>query len=83
MRESNVKAKDGVLAIPLTASFVTVVPISIKPGESLEGKIRVQARKYIPVPLQDVTLDWTELNAYGDEEVVVHEILLAAIQNEA
>ena len=83
IRESGVKVTDGVLAIPLDASFVTVVPISVKVGESLEAKINVEARKYIPVPLTDVTLDWSELHQYGDKETQVHEVLLAAIQNDA
>ncbi|MDC1205534.1 type IV pilus assembly protein PilM [Candidatus Pacebacteria bacterium] len=83
VRESNVKAKDGVLAIPLSSSFVTVIPITVKEEENIDSKIRVEARKYIPVPLSDVTLDWSELHTYGDKDAKVHEILLAAIQNEA
>lgn len=83
IRESKVKAKDGVLAIPLNSSFVTVMPISTKEGEELDPKIRVEARKYIPVPLSDVLLDWSPLNTYGDEHVTVNEVLLAAIQSDA
>ena len=83
IRESGVKARNGVLAIPLSASFVTVVPISVKKGEKLEAKINVESRKYIPVPLSEVILDWSLLNQYGDKDVEVHEVLLAAIQNDA
>lgn len=83
IRESSVDSRDGVLSIPLSASFVTVVPVTIKEGETLESKIRVESRKYIPVPLSDITLDWTEINQYGDKEAQVHEVLLAAIQNDA
>lgn len=83
IRESGVKATDGVLAIPFDSSFVTVVPITVKKGEQVAAKITVEARKYIPVPLTDITLDWSELNTYGDNETRVHEILLAAIQNDA
>lgn len=83
IRESRVQAKAGVLAIPLSASFVTVVPITVKEQETIESKIHVEARKYIPVPLSDVTLDWSELNTYGEKTAMVHEMLIAAIQNEA
>lgn len=83
VRESNVQARDGVLAIPLSSSFVTVIPITVKEGETIDSKIRVEARKYIPVPLSDITLDWSELHTYGDKKAMVHEILLAAVQNEA
>ena len=83
IRESSVKANDGVLAIPLTSSFVTVIPITVKEGETLDSKIRIEARKYIPVPLSDVTFDWSALHEYGDKKAKVHEVLMAAIQNDA
>lgn len=81
IREAGVKATSGVLAIPLNSSFVTVVPVSVKETEDIKAKIHGEARKYIPVPLSDVMLDWSELRTYGDEKVTVHEILLAAIQS--
>ncbi len=83
MRESGVQATSGVLALPLGASFVTVVPISVTATEDIDSKIRVEARKYIPVPLSEVILDWSELDQYGDKNSQVHEVLLAAIQSEA
>lgn len=83
IREASVNAKDGVLSIPLSLSFVTIVPVSLKEGETLESKVRVEARKYIPVPLTDIMLDWTQLHEYGDRHARVHEVLLAAIQNDA
>ena len=83
IRESGVKAQNSVLAIPLDSSFVTVVPVTVKKGEKLEAKINVESRKYIPVPLAEVILDWSELGQYGDSDEEVHEVLLAAIQNDA
>jgi len=83
MRESSVTAKDGVLTIPLSASFVTVIPLETTADETIESKLRIEARKYIPVPLSDVTLDWAVLHEYGNDDARVHEVLLAAIQNDA
>lgn len=83
MRESSVTATNSVLTIPLSASFVTVIPIQTKGKETVESKLHVESRKYIPVPLSDVMLDWSELHEYGDTQERVHEVLLAAIQNDA
>ena len=83
IRESSVSASNGVLTIPLSSSFVTVIPVQTVGDEDVEAKLRVEARKYIPAPLNDVKLDWAILNQYGDERSQVYEVLLAAIQNEA
>ncbi len=82
LRESAVKAKSAVLAIPLSASFVTTMSLVAAPDEDISARVRVDARKYIPVPIADVTLDWAEVGGMaGDDNA--RNILLAAIQNEA
>ena len=82
LREANVKAKAGTLAMPLSSSFVVTVPLTLGPGEDVESKIPIESRKYIPVPLTDVILDWSELPQHGTAESSVTEVLLAAIQTE-
>lgn len=83
IRESNIKAKTGVLALPLVSSFVTVMSMTAKDDEDISPRVRVEARKYIPVPINDVTLDWTELGKLGEAKTKVREILVAAVQNES
>lgn len=79
LRESATKATSGVFAIPLSVSFVTVVSLVADEEEDLDPRIRVEARKYIPVPLAEVALDWAEIEK--NEEDTARNILLAAIQN--
>ncbi|MFN3188381.1 MAG: pilus assembly protein PilM [Candidatus Paceibacteria bacterium] len=79
LRESATKATSGVFAIPLSVSFVTVVSLEAAEEEDIDPRIRVEARKYIPVPLAEVTLDWAEIEK--SESDVARNILLAAIQN--
>ncbi len=83
LRESAVKAKDAVLAIPLSASFVTVMPLLANADEDIAPRVRVEARKYIPVPIVDVTLDWAEIFVKETEVNTARNVLLAAIQNDA
>lgn len=83
MRESGVSAKTGILALPLSSSFVTIMSLTGKADEDIEPRVRVEARKYIPIPLADVTLDWTELKPLGKTPDTVREVLIAAVQNDA
>lgn len=85
IRESGITAKNGVLSLPLSESFVTVISLNLKNGEDLRSKVHVEARKYIPVPLADVKLEWSELQQIEDPKnpPLTREVLLAAIQNTA
>lgn len=84
-----IKAKSAVFAMPLSSSFVTVINLPVGPDDDddLSARIRVEARKYIPLPMNKVTLDWLDLgilqSSESDSEIVEKEILVAAIQNTA
>lgn len=82
LRESAVKARQAVLAIPLTASFVTVMSLVSREDEDLGPRIRVEARKYIPTQISEVTLDWAEIPV-GKDTGGKRDVLVAAIQNDA
>lgn len=83
-RESGIKATKGVIALPLSSSFVTIININadIKKEPDIGPRVRVEARKYIPVPISDVSLDWFELPPLGDLPENTREVLVAAIQND-
>lgn len=83
MREAGVSGRSGALAIPLSSSFLTVIPVTVSPQEDLSARIPVEARKYVPLPLTDVSLDWSELPPIGTNQTNIKEILLAAIENKA
>ncbi len=81
-RESGVTAKEAVFALPLVDSFVTIMSLPAKKDEDIATKVPIEARKYIPVPMNDVALEWTELPSQEEGEALTREILLAAIQND-
>ncbi len=57
-KEANVTAKAAAFSVPLSSSLVALVEMP-NPGErELAGMIPIEARKYIPVPVSEVTLDW-------------------------
>lgn len=57
-RESNVTAKESAFGIPLQSSLVSLVEMPIPDEASLATMIPLEARKYIPVPVSEVALDW-------------------------
>ncbi len=83
LRESAAKATRAVLAMPLSSSFVTVMSFpNVSAEDDLGPRIRVEARKYIPTQISEVTLDWAEI-ASGAAAVGSRDVLVAAIQNTA
>jgi type IV pilus assembly protein PilM len=87
IRESGVKARDAVFAMPLSSSFVTNVDIDSGEESDMSAMVRVEARKVIPASLSEVTLDWAEVELTKKEsqnhEAGHHNVLIAAIQNVA
>ncbi len=84
-REANITTSLGSMAIPLSASLVVIIEIP-KVGKDLLAKvIPIEARKYIPVPISEVALDWWVIPAQdinpssGDESKL--EVLVVAIHN--
>lgn len=58
MREANVTSRVGGVAVPLSASLISLITLPTKDENDLAAMIPIEARKYIPVPVGEVTLDW-------------------------
>ncbi|KXJ99076.1 MAG: Competence protein A [Parcubacteria bacterium OLB19] len=83
IRESAVKADKAVFSMPLSSSFVTMINLNAGPEEDVAARVRVEARKYIPVPISEVTLDWAEVESDVNKVKNNRSVLVAAIQNQA
>jgi type IV pilus assembly protein PilM len=83
-REAGVTAKDGVFAVPLSESFITVMSLAASADEDIAPRVNVEARKYIPVPITDVVLEWSEVTSQEtDVHLLAREVLLVALQNQS
>lgn len=58
MQEANAKAEQVVVSLPLRSSFVKVINLPLMSEEELKDAIPFEARKHIPVPLNEVILNW-------------------------
>lgn len=79
LRESSADATEAALAIPYLSSFVTVIDVPTVDESKLASMVPVEARKYIPVALNEVSLDWFPLDQSTGRST---KLLLAAIHNE-
>lgn len=78
------------MAIPFKASLLSVIKMPEVGQKELETMVPIEARKYIPVPISEVALDWSiipklqsedEDKQTNDSNVKTIDILLAAIHN--
>src|SRR3989344_4962835 len=61
VRETGATAKMAVVSVPLRNSFVTLVDMPLMEVEELKGVMQYEARRYIPIPLSEVIIDWWRL----------------------
>jgi type IV pilus assembly protein PilM len=78
------------LAIPFKASLLSIIEMPDIGRKELDSMVPIEARKYIPVPISDVTLDWSvipkseapEISVVkGENKMKTVNVLLVAIHN--
>lgn len=91
LRESNAVSKTGGFAVPLSGALINVITLPTKDKNDLASMVPIEARKYIPVPVGEVTLDWfvipeEEAHFLAAQNVEKNEnstdVLLVAIHNQ-
>lgn len=91
-REANVTGKKFALSIPLGSSLLSLMEMPMLPDKELARMIPIEARKYIPVPISEVTMDWwivpkeaapheSEGGEKSDAQKRI-EVLVVAVHNE-
>jgi len=60
--KSNVQSKQVVAALPTFSVFNFIISIAPIPKKDLPAAIKWEAKKYIPIPIEDMILDWKILN---------------------
>lgn len=90
IKQANVTANTAVISVSSATSLIFVLRLPQISERELSGVIQTEARKYIPVPLSEVSLDWwmiPEKETYGDENLSSSkkseiDVLVAAVRNE-
>lgn len=86
LREANVTTKDAGISIPFSRSLLTLVELPRRENpEEQKTVIELEARKYIPVPVSEVQLDWFIIpDAISEGEPLPPKVwvLLVAVHND-
>ena len=69
LREANASTKTCGFAIPLSASLLSLIEMPVLDQKQLPDMVPIEARKYIPVPMSEVTLDWWVIPKTGREAI--------------
>lgn len=81
-REAGATATHGLISIPLRHSFITVIEMPVLSDDQMAEAVPFEARRYIPIPLSDVMLDWWRLPDREGSTSKTMSVLLAAVQRE-
>lgn len=80
LKGANIKTKNCVFSLPDFLTFFTFFNLPPLPPEELEPAIKMEARRHIPVPLKDVTLDWEIIK--GETTPNLLTVILVAVPSE-
>ena len=91
IEQANITSRHATIAVPSAASLIFVLEIPIAVQGQSASVIRNEARKYVPVPLSEVSLDWQiipENEVYGGKDNKKgdrksFDYLVAVVRNDA
>jgi len=90
LEQANVNATSAVVSVSSATSLIFILTVPQISERELSGVIKNEARKYIPIPLSEISLDWwmipTRENYHdeymGSSKQSQIEVLVAAVRNE-
>ena len=84
IREANVTTADAAISIPYASSLISILKLPAAVEKQLGQVVPIEARKYIPVPINEVLLDWFVVGggAKSKDAGDKIEVLLVAIHND-
>lgn len=84
IREANITTNDASISIPYASSLISIIKLPSSVEKQLAQVVPIEARKYIPVPINEVLLDWFVVSGGKGSGPVGDKIdvLLVAIHND-
>ncbi|MDP3731108.1 MAG: type IV pilus assembly protein PilM [bacterium] len=84
LKQAKIKSRNAIASIPAYSTFSTVISLPYLSEKDLAKTIPFEAKKYIPLPLSDVVVDWSIINLGSftpgqGKTVPTVEVFLAAV----
>jgi type IV pilus assembly protein PilM len=88
LHELKITTFDSAISIPMQSSMVSVFRMPDLKEKQLAQMVPIEARKYVPVPIAEVSLDWFVIPELANEEYIGNdnkkfvEVMVVAIHND-
>lgn len=92
LKEANISTQNAAMSIPMRSSMVSVFRMPDMKIQQMSKMVPIEARKYIPVPIDEVSMDWFVIPKIEDEGAMsdqeknniqkFQEIMVVAIHND-
>jgi len=82
IKKANIKSVNVIASIPSFSTFSTVIRMPYLSEQDLARAIPFEAKKYIPIPLDEVNMDWSIIEAAQNKnnpEKPMVDVFLAAV----
>jgi type IV pilus assembly protein PilM len=87
IKKAGISSSEVVASIPSFSTFATVIEMPYVSDEDLARALPFEAKKYVPIPLDEVVLDWSIVGVIDGQSQVravpsLVEVFLAAVPKE-
>lgn len=84
IKETGTTTTDVIASIPPFEVFTSLLDFPVMDPKEIQQAIIYQARQYVPIPIEEVALDWMKVADYEDDRGFAHQkILLISVPQEA
>ena len=74
LREANITTVDSAISIPMRSSMVSIIRLPKMADKQMGQMVPIEARKYIPVPISEVSLDWFVIPTLESDDEMIEEV---------
>jgi type IV pilus assembly protein PilM len=78
IEKSGVTTKKVMASLPASVVFTTIIDLPKMKDSELQSAVEFEAKKYVPLPLEEVTLSWTSA---PEEDPEKNRVLITAVPN--
>ena len=68
MKQSKIDSYPVIASLPSFSTFTTLMEVPTVSDAEIAESIALQARRYIPIPIEDTVLDWIKVGERTDED---------------
>lgn len=81
IKKADIVSRSICLSVPVYSSFSTVIDFPAMPEKEISSAVSFEAKKYIPVPVSEVVLDWNIIDHVGktSDGKSSQQVLLVAV----